>query len=269
MSCARLAGPVSALLCLISSACVQTTGGELVTYSLAARGPSTAVKGQPYRFVTPAGFDVALDRATLFVGAVYFNQTNPAGWSQETACTLPGIYTGEVRGSLKVDALDPSPQPFATQGNGTSSPTRAAELWLTAVDVSASDEHTVVLDVAGTATRGAESWPFDASFTIGQNRRAAPRSPALPGSNPICQRRIVTPIPTELTLSEGGTATLVVDPAAWFSTVDFSRLTVSPDNAARFRFIDDSSTGQQPDIALFNGLTSAQGPYRFEWEGRR
>ena len=252
------------LFSLLFLSCIQTTGGELVSFSMEAKGPQGAVKGQPLTFTTASGFDVTLTRAKLFVGSVYFNATNPSGYSQETACTLPGIYTGEVRGALTVDVLDPTPQAFPVKGTGTSTGTAAAELWLTQVDLGAEDEKTIVLDVQGEAVRGTERWPFDGAYTIGVNRRTAPRNPALPGSNPICKQRLVTPIPTELTLSADATVTLTVDPRAWFSQVDFSQLTASPSDAARFQFVNAVDEAKQPDLSLFNGLTSAQGPYSFE-----
>jgi hypothetical protein len=115
---------------LISSACIPTTGGQLVSFSLQASGPADVNAGQPYRFQTPAGYAVTLSEARLFVGAVYFNQSNPAGYSQETACVLPGIYTGQVLAPLEVNALDSSAQAFGIQGTGSDTPTLGAELWL-------------------------------------------------------------------------------------------------------------------------------------------
>lgn len=250
---------------LLLAGCSGTTGEHLVRFNLEAQGPGDAVAGQPYRFITPRGAEVTLTRARLFVGAVYFNQTNPAGWAQESSCTLPGVYTGEVRGSLTIDALDPTPQPFSVPGNGTSMPTQAAELWLTAQDITADDEKTVVLEVAGEAVTGMQRWPFEAGITIGVNRRVPPRNPALPGSNTLCQQRIVTPIAFETVFTEGGTVRLTVDPKAWFSSVDFASLKPSPADPSRYRFVDAVEGAGQPDAALFNALRAAQGPYHLEW----
>ena len=164
---------------------------------------------------------------------------------------------------LRVDALSSEAQPFPVAGNGTSAPTLSGELWLTDADVNDTASKTVVLSVEGVATRRAMSWPFAADFTIGTNRATPPRNPALPGSNPICKQRVVTPIATELTLTRDATVTLTVDPRAWFSSVEFSELTVDPLDDTRFRFIDDSATAGQPDIALYNALHSLTGPYAF------
>ncbi len=250
----------SLVLFLLATSCVQTTGGALVEFSATASGPADAVKGQPYQFTAATGYAVTLTRAQLFVGAVYLNQSNPANYSGETACILPGIYSGEVKGSLLVDALDPAPQPFPIKGVGTDSPTLAAELWLTAGDVNAVDDQTVILSVEGTAKKDGTAYPFSASFTIGENRRT-PSSPALPGSNPICKQRIVSPIDAPFTLAQGGTLNVRVSPAGWFDSVDFSQL--APVNG-HFEFFDGPSS-RQPDIALYNALRAHAGPYSVSW----
>lgn len=242
-----------ALLLLLTSACVQTTGGNLVTFSAEAVGTPAAAS-----FTSGRGYAVTLSRARLLVGAIYLNQSNPSDHTLESSCFLPGVYSGELRGSLLVDALSGDVQPFPVQGNGTDAPVRAGELWLTDADVNEPDSKTVVLDVQGVATRGGMAFPFTAAFTIGNNRKQPPRDPALPGSQPICKERIVTPIPTELTLAEGGTLRLVVDPRAWFLSVEFSELKGQ-------QFIDDSATAGQPDVALYNAMRAAKGPYTFEW----
>jgi len=246
---------VSRLLLLLLSlaGCVQTTGGSLVTFSAEAAGTEEA-----RAFTSGKGYDVTLSRAQLFIGAVYLNQSNPSNWSLETDCILPGIYSGEVRGGLTVDALSAAPQPFPVAGNGTDVPVLAGELWLHEGDIDDRDSKKVVLDVEGVASRGGTSWPFTAAFTLGQNRKEPPRDAALPGSRPICKERIVSPIPAELTLREGGTLTVIVDPRAWFVSVEFSELTGTA-------FIDDSAAAGQPDTALYNALRTSKGPYRFEW----
>lgn len=242
------------------SACIQTTGGNVVSFDAVARG--TAEAAAP--FTTPSGFDVTLTRANLTVGALYLNQQNPQSYTLEQACIQEGIYSGEVRGGLVVDGLSDEAQPFPVKGNGTDAPTRAAELWLTGGDVLATEDRTVVLDVAGTASRGAEAFPFDARFTIGSNRQVPPRNPALPGSNPLCRQRIVSPVPFEATLHEGSTVTLIVDPRQWFAAVDFSGLPKVSDTPLLYRFTDSHDSSAQPDKALFNALRSARGPYRLE-----
>ena len=58
-------------------------------------------------------------------------------------------------------------------------------------------------------------------MTIGENRQQPVQNPALPGSNPICEQRIVTPIAVDFTPTDGGVLTLRVDPRGMFNAVDF------------------------------------------------
>lgn len=242
--------------------CIPATEGKRVAFKAEAVGTPGAA-----RFTTSRGYDVTLTQATFRIGALYLNQTNPAGWAQETACVLPGIYTGEVRGGVVLDALSGTPQPFAADGVGTSFETRAVELWLTDGDVNEEDSKTKVLELKGVAEKGGLQWPFEAAFTIGRNRATAPRNPALPGSNPICRQRIVTPIPTDLTLDPaGGTVRLTVDPRRWLDNVEVSQLQKVQDTPPLFRFVDNTLEGGQPDVALYNALRAASdATYRVEW----
>ena len=253
------------LLCaILFTGCIQTTGGNVVSFSAQASGDPAIVTGAPLTFTTPRGFDVTLSRAQLTIGALYLNQQNPQNYSLEESCIQEGIYSGEVRGGVTFDALSPDPQPFPVAGNGTDAPTRAAELWLTGGDVLAEDDDTVLLDVAGIATRGAERFPFEGQLTIGTNRIIPPRNPGLPGSNPLCRQRIVSPIPFDVTLAEGRTVAVLVDPRAWFFSVDFAELTKVSDLPLLYRFTDQVDSSAQPDKAIFAALRSASGPYRLE-----
>jgi hypothetical protein len=251
-------------LALVLTGCIQTTGGRVVAFQAQASGDPAIVAGAPLTFTTPRGFDVTLTRARLTVGALYLNQQNPQSYSLEQSCIQEGIYSGEVRGGLTVDALSPEAQPFPGEGNGTDNPTRTAELWLTGGDLLADDDKTVLLDVAGVATRGAETFPFEGQLTIGANRVIPPRNPALPGSNPLCRQRIVSPIAFDATLAQGSVVSLLVDPRAWFVTVDFAELPKVSDLPLRYRFTDGNDSSAQPDKALFSALRSASGPYRLE-----
>lgn len=251
-------------LLLLSSGCIQTTGGNLVAFSLEAHGDPQVVSGGPLQFTSSRGFDVTLTRARVTVGAVYLNQQNPQNYTLEQACVQDGIYSGEVRGGLTIDALSPTPQPFPVEGTGTDAHTLAAELWLTGGVIDAERDPTVVLDVAGTATSTAGTFPFEGTVTISENRRVPPRNPALPGSNPLCRQRIVSPIAFDTHLAQGAVLSLVVDPRAWFHTVDFAELTRVSDAPLLYRFTDDQASPAQPDKSLYAGLRSSVGPYRFE-----
>lgn len=249
---------------LLLAGCIQTTGGRLVSFEAQASGDPSIVTGNALAFTTPRGFEVTLTRAQVTIGAMYLNQQNPQNYALEQSCIQQGIYSGEVRGGLTVDALSPQPQAFPVAGNGTDLPTRAAELWLTGGELLAEDDDTVLLDVAGVAARGDQTFPFEGQLTIGTNRIIPPRNPALPGSNPLCRQRIVSPVAFDATLAEGSTVTLVIDPRAWFVSVDFSELLKVNELPPLYRFTDDNASSAQPDKALYNALRSASGPYRFE-----
>ncbi len=249
------------LLLLLLAGCIPATEGKLVSFAAEAVGEPQAAS-----FDSPRGYRVTLSTARLRIGALYLNQTNPAGWSTETACILPGIYTGEVRGGVELDALSATAQPFAVSGTGTNAPTHAAELWLTDGDVNADESRTPVLELAGVAVKGADHWPFEARVTIGRNRATPPRSPALPGSNPICKQRIVSPVPVDFVLAAGGTVRLKVDPRRWFDSVEFSGLQKVQDLPLLYRFVDSTVEGGQPDVALFNAMRAASAQtYQLQW----
>ncbi len=256
--------PPLLLALLAASGCIQSTGGNLVTFEAQAFGDPAVVNGGPLSFTSPRGYGVTLTRAQVTFGALYLNQQNPKNYTTEQACIQEGIYSGEVRGGLTVNALSPVPANFPVAGHGTDAPTRAAELWLTGGDLLADDDDTVLLDVAGVATRGAAQFPFEGRLTIGTNRVAPPRNPALPGSNPLCRQRIVSPIAFDAALTEGATVAVVIDPRAWFSSVDFAELTPVSDTPLLYRFVDDQASPAQPDKALYSALRSASGPYRLE-----
>lgn len=248
-------GAVVALLCF--SACIESTGGNLVSFSASARGVPEAARP----FTTPAGYEVTLSRTRVHVGALYFTQQNPQSYTLEQACVQDAIYSGEVRGGLTVDALDAQAQPFPVEGNGTDALTRTGMLWLTGGDLLADHDPTVVLDVAGTATGDAGTFPFEGRFTISGNRKQPPRNPALPGSNPLCAQRVVGPVAMNDAFHQGGALSLVIDARQFFPSVDFS--TLASDGGV-YLFSDAQDSSAQADLALFSALRSAGAPYRFE-----
>src|SRR5438132_3537976 len=130
-------------------------------------------------------------------------------------------------------------------------------------DVTAPRGPTAILDVAGTATKSGTSFPFQGTVTISDNRAIPPVNPALPGSNPICKQRIVTPILVDITPIDGGVLTLRVDPSGMFNTVDFA--TLSPAPGSTILQIPDTNSGA--GAALFKGLLSNFGVYQFSWSG--
>lgn len=265
--------PLLLCLCGTLTACVGTTGSDLVEFDVFAAGPAGADPNAPSAFTTRRNWVVRLTRARLHIGALYLNRARPVAGAQSTTCTLPGLYVASVPGGLAaqdevgnsyVDVLDGTPQPFAVKGQGTSDRALSAAIWLTGGDVNDIDDAPIVLDVAGTASSEAREIPFDAQVTIGQNRAIPAANPAFPGANPICKRRIVAPIAVDLTPSQTGSLLLRIDPAGWFANVDFSALSPWVPNPAVYEFADDNST--QPSLNLYEtGLMATEGVYRFSW----
>lgn len=247
------------------SGCVGSTGGELLTFDAFAAGPEDAIAGEPYTFETSRGYSVTLSRARLHVGAVYLNQSRPASVASDTGCFLPGVYVAEVTTGLDVDLLSPELQPFPEQGSGITGPALAGEVWLFGGDdVNDPTDDTEILDVEGVARKDGVDLPFEGEITISDNRVIPPASPAQPGANPICKQRIVTPIPVDLDLAVGDSLVLRADPRAMLDRVQFAELPEGGGSPPVRRFEDDDGTA--PDRALYDGLRSASGTYRFSLE---
>lgn len=246
------------LACLAVASCNGSTGGELVEFEAFASGPEDAVAGEPYVFTTDRGFRVTLDKAVLHIGAVYLNRSVPTSVASDTSCYLAGLYVAEVPGGFDVDVLDPTPQPFPVLGFGTSERARTAEIWLSGGDIEADSDPTVIARIEGTAEKDGETYPFDATITIGENRKL-PADEAQPGSRPICKQRVITPISVDLAASQGGSLLVRVDPAGWFANVSFDQLEQVGTDPVRYRFRDDSD--DQPSRNLFNGLRANAGVY--------
>jgi hypothetical protein len=253
-----------AALALVVGSCVGTAGGELGTFRAYASGPSDAVSGQPYSFVSGRGYSVTLTRARLHVGALYLNRSQQTSVDSDTSCTLPGIYSAELTHELDVDVLSPDLQEFPALGQATSDRARTAEVWLTSGDINDVTNTGVVLDVAGSAEKNGEIFPFEGTITIGENRVVPPTNPAQPGAKPICKQRIVTPIPVDLKRRDGESLVLTIDPRGLFGNVEFSLLEPVSTNPPLYRFHDSSD--DQPSANLFNGLRSSVGVYSFVWQ---
>jgi len=242
--------------------CTGTTGYQLVSFYAAAVGPADATPGN-YAF-TLGRWQITLTKAVIHIGAMYLDQSLPTSGAGPTACVLNGTYVGEVRGGQDFDMLSPTPQPFPVAGDGSTLPAAVGQVWLTGSDVFADSDPTVVLSVRGTAVSmtDGKSYDFGGDITIDKSRAPAQVGSALPGSNPMCLQRIVTPILTDITLGQSGTLLLHLDPKALFINVDFSALpsfTAGP----KYGFTNDQSN--QPSINLYANLRAAGPVYRFEW----
>lgn len=260
----RVAGAFAVAASAIAlCSCLGTAGGETFDFEAHGAGPSDAVAGSPYAFRSGRGFDVELTRANLWIGAVYLNKSVSTSVSSDTSCALAGIYVAEITTGRFIDVLSPTPQPFPELGQTTTEHASTAELWLSSGDVDANSDVTVILDVAGTATRDGITYPFDGMVTIGDNRRETPSDPAAPGAKPICKERVVSPIPVSARARPGDDLLIVVDPRGFFSNVDFASLEKVGDDPLRYRFRDDN--GDQPSRNLYGGLRAGAGTYALQW----
>lgn len=258
-----LVGSLSLLL-----SCTGTTGYKLVSFYAAAQGPADAQPG--YTFTNDIGYQISLGRAVIHIGAMYLDESVPTAGSAEGTCTLPGTYVGEVRGGRDVDMLDPRLQPFPVAGDGSTIPAAVGQVWLSGPDITATGQTALqsilpdVLDIAGTATKGGTTIPFAGAISI-EKGPAVPNS-ALPGSNPICEQRIVRKIVVHITLSQSGTLILHLDPKVLFTNVDFAQIKASGDPPS-FTFSDQgNSDPDQPSRNLYANLRASGDVYRFEWQ---
>jgi hypothetical protein len=260
-----------ALLAFVVAAagCNGTTGSGLVTFTARAGGPADVTPGGPLDFDSGSGFHVSLTMAQLHFGAVYLNMSVPSSGGPQEPCILPGIYVGQAFGpcdssrrcGADVDLLSPALTTFTTSGEGTVNRAVEADVWLTGGDINAAEDATPILQVAGTATRAADAWPFTATITISSNRAIPPPNAAMPGANPICRQRIASLIPIDFTLTDGGTLDLRIDPRGMFDSVDFS--TLAPGGSTTTLAIPDTSGGAGQ--ALYKGVLANAGVYQFTW----
>jgi hypothetical protein len=250
----------------LMTACVGTTGGQVVTFDAEASGPSDVIAGQPLAFDTvyssgtkKTTWNVVLTKATLHVGAIYTSQTTTISGEQNVSCFSPGTYSGEVTSGVDVDLLSPTAAKFSGGGEGTTLPGESAQVWLTQGDVNLIDVEPPILVLEGTATNGTDRRAFTASISIEQNRLGS--GTEIAGANPICKQRIIS-FASPITLAQGGTLHLTVDPRLLFTNVDFSALAPATSGTG-YAFKDDSS--DQPSAALYSALRSSGSLYTLQF----
>jgi hypothetical protein len=273
---------VSLTFLTATASCNGTTGYELVTFDAAARGAADAVKGQPYVFESGAT-TITLTEAVLHVGAIYLTQSVPTSGGGPAPCVLPGTYNGvfvgEVRGGAgqavsgpgwDVDLLDPSLEQLSSAGNGSTIPAVTAQIWLMHGDVNAAADRCPpgvaecpILTLRGSAILGGAAKSFSAAITIDASRQVTPPPASLPGSDPICLSRIVQSVAAKLTLAQGGTLVLELDPKALFANADLSALPAPQGCPTDLCFTNDDTN--QPSRNLFTNLKSAGALYRLVW----
>jgi len=255
--------PVCILLVLLCAlGCEKTTGGLRVTFRAAAAGPDDAPPGE---FINARGYHVVLNRAVLYIGALYLNQTTSgATVGLRHGCYASGTYAAQVLGGLNVDLLSPALQFFPVEGEGTSTRALAAEVWLNGSGrVDQIDDQTVILDIAGVAERGSNRFPFAGTLTIAQNRVIPPQIASTPGVNPICKQRIIAPIPIDITPANGGLLVLRVDAYDLFAATDFAQLNKVSDTPLLYRF--SNKVDNTADQNVYGNMRTPR-TYQFEWQ---
>jgi hypothetical protein len=258
-----------------ANACNGTTGDQLVTFAAYASGAKGA--GDPF---SVNGYTIQLTYAHLYVGAIYVNEA-PAGSGgtfDTPACISQGVYCAQVPGGLDVDLLSTERQRFPVQGSGSADLGLSWELYLTQGDVNAPNNSSFgapdTVDLIGSATRDSDGSVFSwaATVTIDESNRGEPaQEPGQPGLNPICKQRIIELGDIRLTISEGASLLLTIDPRGWFKQpIDFSSLPLIASNQCQLDAssmyggaeycIPDSSNlsggtlGAQQGATLFAGI---------------
>jgi hypothetical protein len=247
-------------------ACVGRTGGTAVDFPVMAAGPATATAGAPLACANDGPWTIVLGQASLHIGAVYLNQSQPVSGGQATDCYLPGTYVAQELSAIDVDLLSPVLAPFPTLAHGiTEPPALVGQVWLTHGDVNTIPDPEPVLRAAGTATRAGAAFPFAAEISIGANRQGQGPGGTVAGGDPICKERIVTPIPAPITIAPSGALVLRVDPCRLFTNVDFSQLPPGS-TPGTYAFSDDPTAPAytQPSTNLYSNLRNT-GPYAFSW----
>jgi hypothetical protein len=205
---------------------VETTGDALIRFTPYASGPPDAKSPLVVEHAMN-GFSVSLTEVSMRIGAVYLIEGAYNPGSQNTSCIEPGVYCAQVPGGVQVNLLDPTPQEFSVFGNGTADLGQIGEIWLTggttmSPDINAEVDSTPIVQMAGVASNGIDSFSFRSTVTISTNRQMPVTNPALPGLNPICEQRILKFSPIHVQLFQGGAMYVRVDPRGWFNEVDFS-----------------------------------------------
>ena len=252
------------VLAVGSSGCVGQTGGEAVDFPVAVVGPATSIAGQPLACSNDGDWAVSLTQASIHIGAVYLNQSQPVSGGQATGCYLTGTYLAQETSALDVDLLAPARQRFPSLAHGiTDPPALVGQVWLTHGDINTVPDVEPVLTVAGSASQNGQTFPFTGAITIGSNRQTA--GGALAGGDPICRKRIVTPIAATVSIQRTGGLLVTVDPCRLFTNIDFSLLPAGA-SPGTFQFNDDPTSADytQPSKNLYANLHNT-GPYTFSW----
>jgi hypothetical protein len=227
--------PLAASVALVACG-YGTTGDALVTFNAYASGVSGA--DQPFTIEGQGGipaYTIQLTSATMYIGAVYFDESPTSTGFDEPVCNTGDVYAAQVPGDVQVDLLSTAPQVFSVYGSGSADVALSWDLWLASGDIN-QPSSVPTATVTGTATLVSDPskvYSFGAIVGInpgesGAGARGTPASnPALPGAYPICKERILQLGGLTLPFYQGGTLTVTVDPRGWFQAagaIDFANL---------------------------------------------
>jgi hypothetical protein len=157
----RKLGSVIFALGVAGAACNGTTGDQLITFSAFAAGADGA--GRPFTTYDESGnpaYSVQLTRASMHIGALYFDESPPSTGFDTPECITPDIYAAQVPGGIEVNLLSTTPQPFSAAGNGSADEALSWDLWLTNGDIDGPNLGVHIIDLVGVATRLSDHAPF-------------------------------------------------------------------------------------------------------------
>jgi len=235
--CSRAFAALTAFV-VAGVACNGTTGDSLITFTPYAAGraakgmPAVAAASMPFE---SNGYRIQLNSASMYIGAVYFDESPPSTSFDAPVCNTSDIFAAQVPGGVQVNLLSTAPQEFSVYGSGSADVAQSWDIWLTSGDID-QPNITPTATLTGTATLLADPtkvYSFGAVVGInpgqtGPGARGTPVSnAALPGADPICKSRILQLGGLDLGFSDGGTLLVTVDPRGWFaatSGIDFSSL---------------------------------------------
>jgi hypothetical protein len=230
----RRLGSLLFALGVAGAACNGTTGDQLISFSAYAAGADGAAKPfTAYDESGKAAYTVQLLRASMHIGALYFDESPPSTGFDTPECITPDIYAAQVPGGIEVNLLSTTPQAFPAQGNGSADDALSWDLWLTNGDINGPNLGVHIIDLVGVATRLSDHqlFSFGAIVTINPvtgDVAGARLTPAtndnLPGQYPICKERILAiGLASPLSFYQGGTLRVTIDPRVWFNNpIDFA-----------------------------------------------
>jgi len=229
-------------------ACGGTTGGDVITLPFSVGG----VQG-PLTFQNPQGWTVELETAQIWLGPFYFNAFPPV-----TDQFRSGVVIVEATEQVSVNALDPSLQQIPGGADGETGQAVAVEIDLFPPGETPENSSGCPLlaqqigTVAGTATKGATTIPFNGPIVIPDT--ASVQVPCL-------ELLAIQGASVDLTFTSGTqTLVLTVDPTHWFDLVDFSQLLQAQPISGVYTWGAQSEFMSQ----LIQGVKSESGVYSFQ-----